>query len=289
MKYGKEIKVALLAIVSMFLFYFGFNYLKGINIFHNVTTYYGMYQDVNKLVEQSPVYIKGYKVGQVEKIEYNFRRDTAFTVSLSISGDIHLPEGTEMVLVADGMLGGMAIELSLPEVWNDKTIAEGAFLPTSVAPGMMDVLQNELLAKVGKAIENVDSLVSDVRRQLDGDHIQGVLAGLDHVAGEVAIVSDDLASISGDMKKVVKEDVPGIVEKADSILTDVNSFAARLKDIEIEKTMAKVDSMAGQANHFMASLDTTIVAVDSLVVDLKANPKRYVHFSLFGKSEKKKK
>ena len=78
MKHAREIKVGVLAIVALFLLYFGFNFLKGVNIFSPTHAYYGQYANLNGLVEQSPVYIRGYKVGQVDKIYYDFTSENAF-------------------------------------------------------------------------------------------------------------------------------------------------------------------------------------------------------------------
>ena len=115
MKYAREIKVGVLATVCLFLLFFGFNFLKGVNIFSPTNAYHGVFCNLHGLEEQAAVYIRGHKVGQVDKLHYDFAKDSAFTVDISIRKDIALPEGTSMALVSDGLLGGMAIELQLPE------------------------------------------------------------------------------------------------------------------------------------------------------------------------------
>ena len=135
-KYAREIKVGVLALVCMFLLIFGFNYLKGVNIFSSVLDYHGRYVELKGLTEQAPVYVRGYKVGQVNQIRYDFTKDSAFVVDVSINKDIALPIGTQMVLVSDGLLGGMAIELRIPtaEVGTDR-YKRGDFIPTMIVPG----------------------------------------------------------------------------------------------------------------------------------------------------------
>lgn len=288
MKHAREIKVALLAAVSLFLLYFGFNYLKGKNVFKAVTEYRGVYDNANGLVEQAAVFVRGYKVGQVEQITYDFNRDSAFTVVIAISNDIHLPKGTRMAMIQNGLLGGTAIELIIPSNSTAELYKENAILPTTVIPGMLDKVQGELMAKVGDTVDQLDSLVANVRGQLEGDHVKHILGNVDHISSDLTSVSKNLTVVSRDLKTLCSDDIPGIVTKVDTVLSDVNDFTGRLRNIDFESTLTKVDSVAGQANHFMATLDTTMVSVDSLVTDLKANPKRYVHFSLFGRKDDKK-
>ena len=115
MKYSREVKVGVLAIVCAGILYFGFNFLKGVNIFSPTDGYYGYFERSNGLTEQAPVYILGHKVGLVESITYDFTRTPAFVVGVTIDKGIELPNGTEMALIADGLLGGAAIEFILPK------------------------------------------------------------------------------------------------------------------------------------------------------------------------------
>ena len=85
MKYAREIKVGVLAVVCIFLLFFGFNFLKGVNIFSSMYSFHGVYDNIHGLEEQAPVLIRGYKVGQVDKIHYDFTKDSAFIVDVSIN------------------------------------------------------------------------------------------------------------------------------------------------------------------------------------------------------------
>ena len=114
MKYAREIKVGVLAAVCLFLLFFGFNFLKGKNIFSPTNSYHGIYAHLHGLEEQAAVYVCGHKVGQVNAIHYDFTRDSAFIVDISINKDIALPQGTTMALIPDGLLGGVLMKLQLP-------------------------------------------------------------------------------------------------------------------------------------------------------------------------------
>ncbi len=302
MKYAREIKVGLLATLCIFLLFFGFNFLKGVNIFSSVYSFHGVYTDVHKLEEQAPVYIHGYKVGRVDKIHYDFTHDSAFVVDISINRDIDLPRGTQMALVADGLLGGMAIELLLPTAATAGVVESGETLPTCYVPGLVENMETNLLASLGSTLSGVDSLVAQLNSQLNNDHLKNSLAHID-------TISTDLTVVSRDFKGLMTHRVPSIVDNADSAIASVRSIAADIDRADLAATVQRLDSTIENVNLAVSdirsdsgtiglllhdqslyrNIDATVVSVDSLVVDLKANPKRYVHFSLFGSKDKTQK
>lgn len=301
MKYAREIKVGVLAVVCIFLLFFGFNFLKGVNIFSSMYSFHGVYDNIHGLEEQAPVLIRGYKVGQVDKIHYDFTKDSAFTIDVSINRDIDLPRGTQMALVADGLLGGMAIELQLPVAQSDDLCKSGETLPTTYIPGLVENLQVNLLASLENTIDGVDSLVNQLNGQLANDHLANTLANVDNI-------SSDLTTVSRDLKGLMRNQVPQIVSNADTAVHSIKLIAADINRADISGTVARVDSAVAQVNTTLAdinsdngtlglllhdkslymNIDATVVSADSLLTDLKANPKRYVHFSLFGQKDKKK-
>jgi len=293
MKYAREIKVGVLAAVCIFLLIFGFNFLKGVNIFSPTNSYHGTFYNLHNIEEQAAVYIRGHKVGQVDKIAYDFTRDSAFTIDISINRDIVLPMGTQMALVSDGLLGGMAVEIQLGEP-DSEPIAHGAYLPTTYVPGLVESLQGELLAHldeavvdVDKTVLRVDSLVAELQGQVEGDHIKRSLANVDRVSGDLTVVSSNL-------KGMMKNQIPRIVNNADTALANLNTIVADVKAADIPATIARVDTAVENVNAVVAQvkspimqhIDATIVSADSLLTDIKAHPKRYVHFSVFGRKDK---
>lgn len=340
MKYAREIKVGALVLTCLFLLFFGFNFLKGVNIFSPMYHFEGRYLVANGLQEQSAVYIKGYKVGQVNRITYDFTRDSSFLVDISINKDIVLPYGTRMVLIQDGLLGGSAIELRLPQGGVARNYESGDMLATHVEPGLMSKVEDQLLAQVGRVVENVDSLVAEVNSQLADNHLHNTLANIDQVSSDLKSVSADVPQIVAGVQRSV-DGVENTVSKAQSAVSkvdggvddvllgvnrslgDVNQFTANLKRVDLEGTVRNVNTAVGKVNTSLSkvdeavdgvtalvsdvrspegtigsllysrslyvNLDSTVVAADSLLRDLKSNPKRYVHFSLFGCSKRDKK
>lgn len=299
MKYSKEIKVGLLAVVAIFLLYFGFNFLKGVNIFSSTNTFYGKYSTINGLTEQSPVYVRGYKVGQVDKIVYDFRRNDAFVVVFSINKDIELPHGTELALIQDGLLGGGALELKIPVTDSKNLFAHNDTLPTIIVPGLMDNLQDGLLANLSDALLKVDTLLYTINSQLEGDHIKTALENVDRITADLKVTSTEI-------KKMMSSDVPNIVADIEVAIADIKNLAENVKDADVAATLTKLDVAVANLQNLTEKLNSTdgtiglllndkdlyanlneaVQSVDSLLVDLKANPKRYVHFSLFGKKDK---
>ncbi len=299
MKHAREIKVGILAAVCVFLLFFGLNFLKGVNIFSPTNGYHGVYYNLHGLEEQAAVYICGHKVGQVDKIHYDFTRDSAFTIDISIAKDIALPAGTQMALVSDGLLGGMAIELQFPSLGAEgaslsetqqSIIAHDSYLPTTYVPGLIESVQGDLLAHIDEAIQGVDSLVAALHQQLEGDHLKATLTNVDRISG-------NLTSVSSDLKHMMNNQVPRIVNNADTAVANLNTVVADIKRADLAATVARVDTAVDNVNALVTDvrkpikpllqhIDATVISADSLIVDLKAHPKRYVHFSLFGKKDK---
>ena len=292
MKYAREIKVGILAAVCLFLLIFGLNFLKGVNIFSPTNSYHGVFYNLHGLEEQAAVYIRGHRVGQVDAIHYDFTADSAFTVDLSIRKDIALPQGTSLALISDGLLGGMAVELQFPEMTNGNVavVEKGAYLPTAYVPGIMEALKGDLMVHINQAILSVDSLVASLQEQVNGGHIKSSLLNVDRI-------TSDLTTVSADLKQVMNNQMPRIVNNADTALANLNTIVADIRSADLAGTVARVDTAVDNVNALVTEvrkpitpliqhIDATVISADSLLVDLKAHPKRYVHFSLFGKKDK---
>lgn len=301
MKFSREIKVGILAVICLFLLFFGFNFLKGVNIFSPTNSYHGVFAHLHGLEEQAAVSIAGHQIGHVDKIHYDYTRDSAFVVDISINKDIELPQGTQMAIISDGLLGGVVIELQFPSEETTGSIEKGTFLPTAYVPSLMESMQGELIAKVSGAVDEIDSLVSQINSQLEGNHIQSALNNVDRISG-------DLTSVSANLKRLMFNQVPRIVNNADTAVANLNTVVADIKSADLKSTVARVDKAVENVNGLVSDarsengtlgqlisnkslynhIDATVVSADSLLVDLKANPKRYVHFSLFGRKDKDK-
>jgi len=304
-KHLREIKVGVVAIACLFLLYFGFNFLKGVNIFSPVHEFYGVFATANGLTEESPVYIRGYKVGQVSFIHYDFTSDSAFTIKIAVNKDIRVPYGTTMDLISDGLLSGSAIQLSIPSNQGSEEYESGSFLPTQVVPGLMESLSSGVLGDLDSTILAAKAVLDNVNAQLADDHLHSALTRIDAISGELKTSSHALSQL-------MTNKVPTIVENLDTTLANASVIVSDVRNANLPATIARVDTAIDNINIMLAdvraqegtlgqllydkslyaNINTTVQSADSLLVDLKANPRRYVHFSLFGgkdKSDKKKK
>lgn len=295
-KYAREMKVGALAIVCLGVLFFGFHYLKGVNIFSATHSYHGYYAEMRGLEEQSPVLIRGYKVGQVDRIVYDFSRDSAFLVDISVDKHIRLPKGTRMGIIPNGLLGSMAIELQLPSV-QTAYYEGGEFLPTLIVPGLMDNIKDSLLTSLGATIENVNGLIVNISSQLDSNRVAKVLDNAN-------VITSDLTVVSRDMKRVVGKQIPALVHNVDSLVNGLNGVTASIQEADIvgkvDSTVANVNGLISDARStdgtigkllydksLYVNINAAVGSADSLLTDIKARPRHYLY--PLGAKEKKKK
>ncbi|MFA6779662.1 MAG: MlaD family protein [Paludibacteraceae bacterium] len=299
-KITKEFQIGMLVVVTIAVLFFGVNYLKGINIFNPSNYYYAKFDRVNGLLESSSVTIKGYKVGLVKSINYNFEDPKdGVVVVLMVDDELKVPVGSKAVLSSD-LLGGANVSLDLvPEVPGVMYKA-GDTIPSVINDGIMSAVTQEIMPRVQSIIPQLDSLIYSLRMITEDNSIQKSL-------GNINRLTANLESASVSLNSMMKKDVPVILSNVNTITTDFTKVSSNLSRVDFYSTMHKVDNTlsnlqlitekvnSGQGTIGLLlndkalydNLTNTANSANSLLVDLKANPKRYVHFSLFGKSDKK--
>ena len=290
MKYSREFKVGVLAIVCMGILYFGFNFLKGVNIFSPTKVYVGTFDRVNGLTAQAPVYIKGYQVGLVESIQYDFKQPTAFTVNVSIDKAIDLPRGTQMALVADGLLGGGAIELLLPNMPNRAMpYQKGDTLPTCIVPGLIDNLQTGLLANVDSLLNELNTLINALNSELETGNLHATLQNVERITNDLKVSGQDI-------RHLTHNQLPSIVNKMDSTMAGINAVVTEVQEADVLSTIQTLDSTIHSLNDILHSkegtlgmllndktlhdnlnatlenLDAAVMNVDTIIMSIKARP-----------------
>lgn len=295
-KLSREFRVGLLAVVAVFVLYFGLNFLKGADVFKAVNIYYGTYEHIDGLVPSAPVYVKGLKVGQVEKVEYDFSKTTSFVVKVSVSRDIKLPKGTRLELFDDGLMGGKAVQLLYGTyAANSVFHNSGDTLSSTLGGGLLAELSGSLMPKIETIATQADSLLRSVRLLIDGETVQNSLNSLEHTTAELALSSTAL-------RKMMQNEVPAILSDVSAMTGDFKLISANLKGIDFASTIQQVDITIRDLNQITTgikngegslgllltdkelyhNLNNTVMSADKLLIDLKTQPKRYVHFSLFG-------
>lgn len=297
LKISREFKVGLLAVVAVFVLYFGLNFLKGVDIFTSLKSYYGNYEHIDGLVPSAPVYVKGLKVGQVDAITYDFTRKTSFTVKIAVQSDIQLPKGTRMELFDDGLMGGKAVQLVYEPLTGSMAMHQpGDTLVSVLGGGLMADLTGTLVPKIESIATQADSLLRSVRSMVDGGAVQNSLTALE-------LTTSELARSSVALRRMMNQQMPSILGDVKAITGDFRMVSGNLRTIDFAATVGQLDltirdlgQLSSKINNGEGSIGLLLNdgqlyrnltraadSADQLLIDLKNEPKRYVHFSLFGK------
>ena len=299
MKLTKEIKIALVAIVGILVMYFGINFLKGMNLFSTNNAYYMTFDDIQGLGASTPIYADGYKVGTVDGMEYDYKENGPIKVKVDINKDLRIPQGSKAEIVKD-LMGDLQVNLLLANNPRER-VEPGGVIPGAVNGGMMDKAAN-LIPVVEKMLPKLDSILTSVNALLADPALAASLHNVETITSNLTVSTRELNTLMAGLNK----QVPGMVRKANGVLDNTNRLTANLASLDVQGTLNKVNQTLESAHQFTEKLNSnqgslgllmndtklydnltsTMSHADSLVIDLKAHPKRYVHFSVFGRKDK---
>ena len=299
MKLTKEIKIALIAIVGILVMYFGINFLKGMNLFSTNNTYYMTFDDIQGLGASTPIYADGYKVGTVDGLEYDYKENGPIKVKVDINKDLRIPQGSKAEIVKD-LMGNLQVNLLLANNPRER-VEPGGVIPGAVNGGMMDKAAN-LIPVVEKMLPKLDSILTSVNALLADPALAASLHNVETITSNLTVSTRELNTLMAGLNK----QVPGMVRKANGVLDNTNRLTANLASLDVQGTLNRVNQTLESAHQFTEKLNSnqgslgllmndtklydnltsTMSHADSLVIDLKAHPKRYVHFSVFGRKDK---
>ncbi len=305
---SNELKVGFLALLAFLILYFGFNFLKGNDVFSTARVYYVEYDNVDGLMVSNQVMVNGIEVGKVKKVEILPEKANKILVTLRLSQDILIPDKTVAVLSDGALLGGKIIRLRLEGKGN---LAEDSFLKGETEVGVTALLKERAIP----VIANADSLLVSFRQISNKfDHTGTYLNTLLKTSNETVsningsvngIVADNkanIAQISSNMK-TLSTDLIETEKQLRPLLTKFNTVADSLNALKIGKTLKEVDATVvslkkivqglergeGTAGKLIKNdslylgLNKTIVELDNLLLDFRLQPKRYIGISVFGK------
>lgn len=299
MKLTKEIKIALVAIVGILVMYFGINFLKGMNLFSTNNAYYMTFDDIQGLGASTPIYADGYKVGTVDGMEYDYKENGPIKVKVDINKDLRIPQGSKAEIVKD-LMGNLQVNLLLANNPRER-VEPGGIIPGAVNGGMMDKAAN-LIPVVEKMLPKLDSILTSVNALLADPALAASLHNVETITSNLTVSTRELNTLMAGLNK----QVPGMVRKANGVLDNTNRLTANLASLDVQGTLNRVNQTLESAHQFTEKLNSnqgslgllmndtklydnltsTMSHADSLVIDLKAHPKRYVHFSVFGRKDK---
>lgn len=292
----KEVKIGIASIIALGVVVYGINYLKGIRMFKPSSYFYFKYEDVNALAKSSPVFADGFRVGIVSDISYDYNQRGKVVVEVELDKDMRIPKGSTGELVTE-MMGGVRMNILLANNPRE-SYSVGDTIPGTLNNGIMAGAA-ELMPQIEKMLPKLDSILISLNTILSNPDIPATLKSVRNSTA-------NLEAASGQMRKLMNKDIPQLTGKLNTISDNFVVISSNLKGIDYAATFNKIDSTIHNVQLITQKLNskdnsvglllndpalynnlsTTSANAASLLEDLKANPKRYVHFSIFGKKQK---
>ncbi len=308
-KFSKEVKIGLAVALSLFIFGWGVNYLKGRDLFVSGYKLYGVYSRIDGLTEASPIYYKGFKIGSVRKISLLGERNDDFLVTMSIDVDIEFPTNSVAQIYSLDLMGSKGIRLLYGD--NNVLLESGDTLRTSITGDLADQVSQEVLPlkdKVENMVIRFDSVMADLQFILDKDNEKGLVRNISEISYNFKNISESLDNNLRQNGQIGRS-----IANLDSFTTMIkyngkilNEMMHNLKSVSEQLKNTHIDSLASEMNTAIVSvngilsslnegegtlgklivdeelydnLNDVSVSLDRLLNDVRVQPKRYVNFS----------
>lgn len=300
MKLSKEIRIALVAILGIVIMYFGMNFLKGISLLSDDEVYYITFKDVNGLSASSPIFANGYQVGVVRGIDYDFANNSEIVVTFTVDDDLRIPKGSTAEIISD-MMGKVKMNLLIAEDISQGVVNPGDTIVGSTDAGIVGKVAG-IVPEVEKMLPKLDSILISVNALLSDPNITKSMSNVQQITKDLTTSTRELNTLMANLNK----NVPGLMDRANGVLDNTTRLTDYLASVDIDATMSKVNqtltnvqTLTEKLNNKQGTLGLlmndpslynklikTVQSADTLLNNLRAHPKRYVHFSIFGKKEK---
>jgi phospholipid/cholesterol/gamma-HCH transport system substrate-binding protein len=304
LKISKEVKTGILVVLGVLLFIFGFNYLKGINLLEPTNVFYTEF-DYNALDKSSPVTVMGNTVGKIQDIVYNY--DTGKTrVSFTVSEQLKFSKNSTIKMYETGLMGGNALAILISN--EGEQAKPGDFLKSTVEFGLVTNLSKNcsgISDNLVATLKSPDTLMVSLNKLVTDNSAEG----LKQTIAELNTTLKSFKNTSNAVNSVILKNDKNIAEVLENFKTtskDLAVLIAQLKDANMGETVASLHKTLDNLNAVLAAvergegsvgkllkddavynnLEGATLQLEQLLQDMKLNPKRYVHFSLFGKKPK---
>lgn len=297
--FTKEVKIALVAIMGVIILFFGMNFLKGLNVFSSTDDYYIEFKDISGLSTSSPIYADGFKVGTVKDVIYDYSGDHPTRVLVGLDKAMRIPAGSTAEIESDFM-GNIKVNLLLANNPRER-VMPGSTIKGNVNGGALGKVA-DMIPTIEKMLPKLDSILGSLNTLLADPALAQSLHNVQTITGNLTTSTAELNKLMASLNK----GVPVMMAKADGVLDNTNKLTSNLAQLDIQNTMQQVDQTINNVKELTAklnsnngtlgllmndpslynNLNSTMCSADSLLTNLRQHPKRYVHFSLFGKKDK---
>jgi phospholipid/cholesterol/gamma-HCH transport system substrate-binding protein len=306
---SKELKIGLLTVVSSVLLYFGITFLKGYDLLSSTASYYVIYDGIDGLTPSNPVQINGLNVGKVVKLSILQDRGSKILVEFDLEKKLKLNTNSVAMLADNGLLGGKMIKLIVgtgTEIAYEDTIKAGVELGMLA---MVSTKANPLMSSLDTTMNSINQLLNEYKGL--SVNIKKILDNLETTTGSVnSLMADNrqkIGSITANLDKLsaslleTERSVKPLITKMNTVADSINAMKLASTMAEARKSVASLNEIIGSMKEgatmtklmkndsVYVNLNKAIVDLDKLLVNFREQPKRYVHFSLFGRKEKEKK
>lgn len=298
-KFSKEIQIALVAIVGLVVLFIGLQFLKGLNLFSTDSRYYVKFDNISGLSVSSPVYANGYRVGVVEEIIFDYEKRGDIVAVVGVDKKLRLPQGSFAEIASD-LLGNIKLELVFGSDAST-LMAPGDTLTGGLQLGAM-ARAADMIPQIEKMLPKLDSILASVNTLLADPALANSLHNVDQITADFTKTTKELNLLTASINR----QMPEILQNANGVLANTNKLTGNLNDLDIAATIGHVNTTLQNVEQMTAmlnskegtlgllmrdpslywNLNSTMMHADSLMIDLKSHPKRYVHFSVFGKKDK---
>lgn len=292
----KEVRIGIAGIVALCILVYGINYLKGINMFKPESYFYIKFRNVNGLAQSSPVFADGVRVGIVRDIYYDYNQPENVIVEVEVDNQLRIPKGSTAELVPE-LMGGVRMNILLANNPRER-YAVGDTIPGMLNNGVMEKV-TQIMPAVEKMLPKLDSILTSLNTIMGDQSIPATLHSIEKTTA-------NLQAASGQLRILMNNDIPQLTGKLNTIGDNFVVISDNLKKVDYAATFQQIDNTIKNVKMITEKLNSkdntvglllndpqlydnlneTTINAASLLKDLKEHPKRYVHFSLFGRKDK---
>lgn len=295
--FTKEVIIGICVAGAILILCFGIEFLKGINMFKPANFYIAQYDNVEGLESAAPVLIDGFKVGQVREINFNYENPGKIEVLLALNKQLHLPVDSKAIL-GSTLLSGSYVEIIMGK--SSEMLPVGGIVQTDTSSDLMSTVSDEILPSISAMVPKIDTLLLSINRLVSDPAIEASIKNIESITSNVTIASENL-------NLILQRQLPGVVNTAGAAMTNLDTItqnlsllSSELNKLPLNQTVDNVNNLTANLVRFTGSLNNPnstlgeltqsselsdrlnrlTADIDSLILDIKKNPKRYISIKL---------